>query len=764
MRRNFFFLLFSLVAFGSYAQFQDDFSDGDFLTDPAWSGQTELFSVQNNELRLTAPAAAGNAYLALPSQAIENASWEFRVKLNFNPSSQNYARVYLASDQSNLSESLNGYFVMIGNTTDEVSLYAQTGTTRTKIIDGVDARVQTSPVNVRIKVTRDVDGNWELFSDVGAGYESEGTINNNTHVASTYFGVQCVYSQTNASNFSFDDFMISGDPYIDPAQPANYKDVIFSEVFPDPTPAMGLPEYEYIELYNRSDKTIRFSTLKLKRGSSEISLPNQLLQPGEYAILTSNTGANHFNASTVLGVTGFPSLTNAGDDIALINEFQVEIDRIRYTDTWYRDNEKKDGGWSLEIIDPNVTCVESENWTASEHETGGTPGFVNSVNANKPDLTGPKLVQVTAITSHQLEFVFNEKLESEEPEPDDFNFSPQVSIDHITFTNDFYTTLIVNLSEPIQSSQLYTVELNAVYDCSANEIHPEFNAATFALPEAAQPGDLVINEILFNPLPNGVDFVEIKNTSAKYINLRAWYIANVEDDTVANTKLIANQNVLLVPNAINAFTTNAAILKSHYPQTDEVNIIEVDQLPSFPDDSGTVALVTQSGEVMDYFFYNEDYHSVFLKEKEGVSLERIYTNRETNDAQNWKSANKQSGYATPGRENSNSIQQTQPQGELSVIPEIFEPVTGSPNFTEIHYAFDRGGYIATVKIFDMSGREVKNLVHNELLGTTGFFTWLGDRDDGTRATMGYYIIWFEAFDDRGAVKTFRKRVVVGTRF
>jgi hypothetical protein len=44
------------------------------------------------------------------------------------------------------------------------------------------------------------------------------------------------------------------------------------------------------------------------------------------------------------------------------------------------------------------------------------------------------------------------------------------------------------------------------------------------------------------------------------------------------------------------------------------------------------------------------------------------------------------------------------------------------------------------------------------------YRWDGDRDDGTKARVGYYVVCFEVFDDTGEVRTFFNRVVVATRF
>ncbi|HEX5170780.1 MAG TPA: hypothetical protein VFW11_16515, partial [Cyclobacteriaceae bacterium] len=116
-----------LVLRPAFAQFSDDFSDGDFVSDPEWVGSTPRFVVASGRLQLRAPAEAAQSFLSVSSTAINNASWEFLSAMDFNPSGSNYTRIYLTSDQADLSGSLNGYYVLIGGTSDEVSLFRQTG-------------------------------------------------------------------------------------------------------------------------------------------------------------------------------------------------------------------------------------------------------------------------------------------------------------------------------------------------------------------------------------------------------------------------------------------------------------------------------------------------------------------------------------------------------------------------------------------------------------------------------------------------------------
>ena len=58
----------------------------------------------------------------------------------------------------------------------------------------------------------------------------------------------------------------------------------------------------------------------------------------------------------------------------------------------------------------------------------------------------------------------------------------------------------------------------------------------------------------------------------------------------------------------------------------------------------------------------------------------------------------------------------------------------------LHYKWDKAGGLVTIQIFDSNGHAVKSLSVNELLGTEGVLRWQGERNDGTKATVGIYIL------------------------
>ena len=831
------------------AQVQDNFIDGDFTANPIWNGETSNFEVSANRLHLNAPAVASSSYLSTPSLAIHNATWEFYVEMGFPTSSTSLTRVYLVSDQSNLKQPLNGYFVMIGNTRDEVSLYRQTGSDTTTIINGLNSRISASTVKVKIKVTRDASGLWSLFVDVnntGTYTQEASSITDVTHTVSNYFGMSCFYTATRSALFWFDDIDVAGTvvPDMTPpividvspnssteisvafsesvetnsaqlttnylinnsnpinvvlqpnnktvvltlptalingitfsivvsgiedvdgnvmtaasqnilyfmAFPVSKKDIVISEFLPDPTPAVSLPEAEFIELYNRSNNPINLNGWKISDGGTPATLPTYILLPGNFVLVTSTSAAPAFHGA--LGVSNFPSLNNTGDNLILKNELTVTIDSIYYSTNWYHSEDKQDGGWSLEIVDPENLCQEEDNWTASESSSGGTPGVVNSVNASNPDLTAPMVESALIESPSKIKVLFNEKLDANNLITATLN--PSVIILSVSYSKNLREIEIIT-SGILEASTFYTLTLAHTYDCSGNGL--EETSIPVILPERAAVGDVLLNEILFNPKSGGVDFVEVYNTSQKYISLKKWSLANIENEVAVNKQGLAG-SLIIAPKTFMVFTPDAGILKAHYSNTIEAVCIST-ALPSMNDDEGTIALVDSLGNLIDFFLYEDNYHVAFLKDKEGVSLERVSLSVTTNNVNNWRSASQHYNFATPGYKNSASTDgATITDGEVQVEPEIFSPQVPPLDFTTINYQFKQSGKVVNARILDQQGRLIKTLATNEVLGTDGFFRWDGDRDDGGRARAGYYVASLEVFDSSGQVTTFRKRVVV----
>lgn len=857
------FSLILLTGFVCKGQFTESFSDGDYVTNPVWTPDDPLnWSIDNNRLRSNSLTASSTFYISTPSNKATNAQWEFFVNLQFNTSSANFVDVFLVSQNQNLiAAGNNGYFVRIGGTPDEISLYKVSNGANSIIINGADGTTNSSNNILKIRIVRDTNDLWTLYYDktgTGNSYIAEPSVTDNSFSTGNYFGLRITQSTSSFFNkHFFDDFNVGSivqdtePPIIASVNPTsinqidvlfnekveitsaqsltNYvvnnsvgqpqsavlqadektvrltfsqnfpnaitcqltitgikdlfnnaissasadflffqpvaalpKDIIISEIFADPSPSVGLPDAEFLEIYNRSSSPFQLQNWKITDGSSIGNLPSKIMMPGEYVILCATASVTLFNSfGTVLGVPNFPTINNGGETLTLKDNTNIDIDKVTYSDAWYKDEDKQQGGFALELIDLENTCAEEENWVASEATIGGTPGSQNSVFANKPDLTGPKLLNAVPLSSTEILLTFNEKLEQQLPNENTFLIEPATSVSSLEFVDATFRSIKLTLTSALQASTKYTITANEIYDCAGNAIQQDFKTAVFGLPEEAVSNDLVINEVLFNPRPYGYDFVEIYNRSTKYINLKNWSFGNYFDGAVSNLNVITASDFLIAPGAYLVFAEDPETVQSNYPKAVTTSMVEVIGLPSLPDAEGSISIVDNQNNVIDFFQYTNDFHSVFLRDKEGVSLERISA-EQSNVEDNWKSASANEGFATPGYLNSNSRADVV-TGEVVVSPEAFEPIIGQPDFTQIQYNFKQNGFVANVKIIDAQGRLIKNIANNTTLGTTGFFRWDGDTEEGTKARTGYYTVWLEIFNANGNVETFRKRVVIVAR-
>ena len=139
----------TFLSFLLSAQVTEYFSDSILGQTNAWYGDSACFELTSQQLHLNAPSISDTAYLVTPSSVLYNTQWEFWLKLKFNPSSNNFARFYLSSDVKNVEGALYGYYIKIGDSEDEISLYRQEGNQHIEIIDGVDDLIDTSTVNIR---------------------------------------------------------------------------------------------------------------------------------------------------------------------------------------------------------------------------------------------------------------------------------------------------------------------------------------------------------------------------------------------------------------------------------------------------------------------------------------------------------------------------------------------------------------------------------------------------------------------------------------
>ncbi len=249
MRSSVLFFL-HLLPLWAFPQFFDQFTDGNFSHNPQWIGTTANFRV-NDALQLqSAASAASTSFLFTRSKAVESASWECTFIIDYPTSSTNFASMYLMSDQPALENGLNGYYVQVGGTADEVSLFMQEGQKITKIIDGTDKRTDGKPVRITVKVLRDSAGVFSLYSRLGGenDFYFEGETLNTAIIFSEYFGLSFRNTATTGKAYIFDDVVVTG------------KEV--TDVQPPQILTTSLSEYRNISI--RFSEEVNFRDFRIK--------------------------------------------------------------------------------------------------------------------------------------------------------------------------------------------------------------------------------------------------------------------------------------------------------------------------------------------------------------------------------------------------------------------------------------------------------------------------------------------------------------------
>jgi len=751
---RYFTLITSLLCFNyTFSQISENFADGDFTSAPSWTlNSTTDFTVNAGQLKSANTTTPGNFYISTSNTLAANCQWEFWTNLQFATSSTNYVDIYLTSDVSNLqATNINGYFVRLGGTLDEICLYKRSGAigTAVKIIDGVDAVIASSSSNlIKIKVIRNASNLFSLERDMtgtGSSYVSEGTITDATFTTSNSFGFfiqqstgsfvgkhvfddivvgpiilditpPSIVSAVSTSSTSVDVFfnenvdlttsqtvsnytitpsigtpasatrdvvnfklvhltttpsLVSGITYTiainnvqDLAGNAistsatsflyiafgspNFKDIVINEIFADPSPVVNLTSCEFIELYNRSASPFNLSGLKFTDNTSLATLGSYTLAPNGYVIICPIADTAQFTAlgyMNKLGVSSFASLTNSGKNLYLKTVLGAFIDSVNYSDTWYKNAFKKDGGYTLEQINPNInpSCAQINNWIASNDVDGGTPGFINSLYSIAPDVTGPKISGITVIDSTHISICFNDLISvSQLTISSNYSINGSIGSPTLSVAGSGNTCVTLSLATKLINATNYTVTITGITDCASNSLSPNKGLISFYKHKAF---DVVINELMPDPDPAinlpTEEYVELRNRTPFKINLKNWTIS-----TPTSTKKIPNLTiepdsfvVLTAAGNFNAFDNYG------------VFVYEVTSFPSLLNDGTTLTIRDSNSVVINSINYSSSWYNDVNKKDGGWSMEQIDANNPCGGQSNWYASTHPNG-GTPGRRNS----------------------------------------------------------------------------------------------------------------
>lgn len=561
-------------------------------------------------------------------------------------------------------------------------------------------------------------------------------------------------------------FILRGNAQTSVAAP---YDILINEFMPDPTPQIGLPNSEYIELYNRSTKSLNLNGFKLINGTVVTDLPAFELKPNKYVVVYTKKSGAYFSAfGDTLPITKLITISNPGDVFYLKSPENVVIDAASFDISFYQNSKKAEGGWSLERINIKDPC-NTRNWIASIDLKGGTPGQKNSVYQDIVDKTPPQILNAYPKDDNTIILNFDKSVDRNLAIlMNTYQIDNNITISNLKIIDPLFDVVELTLKPILQKNILYSLILKTSFkDCQGNPLSKN-DTIKIQLAEKPKRNDLVINELLMDPETGGSRFIELYNRSEKVIDL---YDLKVADVKKGDTKSITG-HYFIFPKKYVTITPSPLYIENRYKVALQKKGIVKNILPTWDDALGNASIYTYEGSktiMIDSFNYHKNFHNPLLANTEGVSLERINPEDSTNIAANWHSAAASVLYATPAYQNS-QFQMTPSVSSsnediLSLLSKTFSPNDdGFQDFLLINYKVDSKGYLANVFIFDMSGRLTKTLTVNELLAAEGQFKWDGETDQVYKAPMGTYIIYAELIDPNGGVKKIKKLCVLSDKY
>lgn len=488
-------------------------------------------------------------------------------------------------------------------------------------------------------------------------------------------------------------------------------DLLISEVYPNPNHSPSNLNSEFIEIQNKSQFDLIINDLQLLVNNKTEALPDTVLKPNQYIV--------HYPKS---------ALINSGCSIQLTKDNQI-IHSMQYNLDTYADDFKANGGWSLELQNTDYPCVLN-NWKACKNSKGATPLADNSTQFEPLLFDELTITSVFPKSDSIISIYFSNPIDCKPFQQELFKIeglniiSYQLEYDHIMLQ-----------TSPMDSSVIYQLELIGNIESCTGELHL-YKKLEFGLPKTAKEGDIIFNEILFNPDQLGSDFIEIKNISDHFVNLKNLTFASYDSNlNLSDFSPLSNIDISIGPNEIICFSNDPKWLQSQFYTTGK--IIQ-SQIPACNNDEDHVILLNQFGESLQSLSYSEDWHYPELNTLENVSLAKISPNH-INEQNNWYSSASSNNYGTPGLPN--GYEKTKDIAILST--DVITPNNdGVDDFLILDLNFNQPGWTGTIEIFNSEGITIHTLIKNQLFGTNPIH-WNMQNTEGDIIKPGVYILFFQ---------------------
>lgn len=529
-------------------------------------------------------------------------------------------------------------------------------------------------------------------------------------------------------------------------------DLMITEIMSDPSPSIGLPETEYIELYNASEHDIMYGKYYISNSKDTLELNIELLKANHYLLLCDKTYRMSWSEdANVYALNSMLSLNNEGDTITLFNYTMEVIDRVIYNPDKL-EGIKKDGGYSFTKLTGTMDCQSELTWIGSINEMGGTPGFANE-SINEIKLKDYEIIEINWLDSASIIIETNPQLERN----NSFIIENNNEIQFNYFVNEEGKLLLISDKSIDEGKE---IEMHLVStNCIGIKLDTIFTIYSKYIP---QKKELLISEILFNPIVGGVDFVELYNNSNSVIDLHEIEISNgLNSYKLGDIANFSTNNRYLLSKKYTVLSISNSSILEYFSVPEPSALIECNKLISMPDEGGNILILNSNKEIIDHLEYSKDWHLSWLENIEGRSLERKNFERETNSRENWASATDNYGKGSPTGKNSQySSAEEISDKSFWLSNSIVNPEKGIGNKQlEINYEISGETSLIRVRLFNLSGEFVAELFSDLSIRNNGVLPW-DLAIDGKLLEMGTYILSIESYLENGHSEFYKLPFVI----
>ena len=677
------------------AQVRESFDGPEITSNYSWQGDLDQFAIVDGWLVSRAePVDYGTVSIKLPIDYAPSMTWEFEVRINHSPSDRNNIRVYVYTDDMSAAGVIADYYVQIGCNGESSIMFrrhVETEKSAKKLIGVPLAVLEEDVVTLCVKLTLENRKEWKLYVKEAEAYRLIGTCESGVS-AFNKRGNLCY--ECNYSKTHVNDFA------------CNFIEVSMEQSAEEPDEG---PEEEEEE--------------------EEPDVPEE---PEE--------------EPDVPDTPSFASGSVRINEVMANPKGSVAFPETEYVELYNTTSESVDlTGWSFVYGDKETALA------ALRLEAGGYAVLYRSgreIHVDSPGQAMPleRFPSALANTGKELALLDPSRQTVDRVAYDE----AEAGVSWERSGDGFYLSTDPRGGTPgsVNSSPGAYEEPEEEPEPSEPD-EPEEPVRTIVL-----PGEIIFNELLPNPYPDGSEYIELYNRSDRVLPLSGLSIALRKSDGSLRTRYpLSSISGTLEPGGFALLSKDIEGVERFYMIVNPSALHEL-KLPVLANTSSTLVLLRSEDEVViDEVCYSAEWHAAFVKEEKGVALERIDPDGASREASNWTSASSLEGYGTPGYRNSQFGKPAE-ENPTGIESPVYEEATGD---YAISYRLEQAGYVCRAWIYDASGRLVREVVNHESLGTNGVIRWNGLSGDGSKTRTGVYIFYAELIHPNGTVKR-RKEV------